>query len=655
MKIAVCVADTVITGECFRKFAAGEGDLGPRLNTAIDLEAANQQIETFLNVSGRRTARRENRDVATENAKFRVIVRGHITRHLHHLRGRAFQFARVRGIAHAVAFEKARLLRIRFFILICRQKTDNILFAIRENARGVLVFTDGDLAFVDGNARGAVIGDADGELGAADARNADRRRNAIRTILRQTRDAMNRLAAEDRNRHRIKFSARPAYHRLRRHDHLMAAGKRQHQLDGLTRFNDLALGNSHVSLQRNSARCRRIHHESGTLKMNDEGVLGEHGRRKKQKKSYKADHADDNIVFIKIMKPSLENVRAEIDAVDAKIVELLDKRAQLAVQTAGLKKAVYQPAREAEVLERVTRRARVFPKAALRGVYREIIGTSLSLERGFSIGILGPEATYTHLAASKHFGRNVRVKFEETIPDVFRLVEKGDVEAGVVPVENSTEGAIVHTLDNLVDSTLSIAAEILLPVRHHSLAHKKWRGKSPTKILSHPQALAQCRDYLERAWPGVPQKATRSTADAARIAARSPGVVAIASELAAEKYGLAILKSGIEDVAGNTTRFLVLSKATNSQGTKTPMKTSIAFSMKDRPGALFTMLEPFQRHRINLTKIESRPSRIKAWRYIFFLDMEGSPETDAPLAKALGELEKECRFYRVLGTYAPAQ
>lgn len=355
------------------------------------------------------------------------------------------------------------------------------------------------------------------------------------------------------------------------------------------------------------------------------------------------------------MKKGLSALRTRIDALDTKIVELLDARANLAIQTAALKEEMgerlYQPAREAEVIEKVTSRARVFPKTALAGVYREIIGTSLSLERKFSVGLLGPEATYTHLAATKHFGRNVEMKFEATIPDIFRLVEKGEVNAGVVPVENSTEGAIVHTLDNLVDSTLQIAAEILLPVRHHLMM--KSGSRKATKILSHPQALAQCRDFLEKTFPGIPQKATDSTADAARLASRTPGIMAIGSELAAEKYGLEIIKSGIEDIAGNTTRFLVLTQPgqTSQSG---HLKTSIAFSMKDRPGALFTMLQPFQRHRINLTKIESRPARHKAWRYIFFLDMEGSPQRDPRLVKALQELESECRFYRFLGSYPPA-
>ncbi len=365
------------------------------------------------------------------------------------------------------------------------------------------------------------------------------------------------------------------------------------------------------------------------------------------------------------MKKKLSDLRASIDAIDVRIVGLLDERARLAMKTAsikeGLGETLYQPAREADVLARVTRGRKVFPAESLAAVYREIIGTSLSLEKRFSAAILGPEATYTHLAAVKHFGRSTHLEFEATIADVFLRVEKGDVDVGVVPIENSTEGAIVHTLDRLIDSTLSqaslsIAAEILLPVHHHLMVHPKAvRGGSRIRIdriVSHPQAIGQCRNFIEAYYPGIPVRNASSTAAAAQDAARHPGTAAIASELAAEKYGLKIVKAGIEDVAGNTTRFLVLRRAAEEKASRPTSadKTSVAFSVKDRPGALFKMLEPFQRHKINLTKIESRPARVKAWQYVFFVDMEG--HSSAPkLARALRDLERECQYFRVLGSY----
>jgi len=300
-------------------------------------------------------------------------------------------------------------------------------------------------------------------------------------------------------------------------------------------------------------------------------------------------------------------------------------------------------------------------------VYREVMGSTLNLEHPFTLSILGPEATYTHLAAIRHFGHQPHILFESSIPDIFLRVEKGDADAGLVPVENTTEGAVVHTLDRLVEATLVVSGEVTLEVRHQLLVHPslvpaghaaKRRNDSVRpitlkRIVSHPQPLAQCRNFLETYYPGVPLVPAASTAVASREAASHPGVAAIASELAADQYGLAVLHRNIEDLAENTTRFLIIRRDDDEQA-HTPRtgrdKTSVAFSMKDRPGALFTMLEPFKKRGINLTKIESRPSRFKNWRYIFFLDMEGH-HTDAVLKHALAELERECHFYRLLGSY----
>lgn len=365
----------------------------------------------------------------------------------------------------------------------------------------------------------------------------------------------------------------------------------------------------------------------------------------------------------------LAALRRSIDAVDRSLVALLDRRVAYAVRTAALKEKLsiplFQPRREAEVLEAVLAASRRFPRTSLAAVYREIIGASLALERGLAIAVFGPAATYTHLATVKHFGHAARLEFRSTITDVFAAVAKGDCPLGVVPVENSTEGAVTHTLDNLVESPLVIAAEILLPIRHHLLVHPRATGrpgKPPRlkRIVSHPQGLAQCRNYLESRWPGVRIEERASTSAAAIEAVRNPGVAAIASELAAEHYGLATLDSGIEDRTGNTTRFLVLQQAAEGapprairRGTAS-WKTSIAFAMKDRPGALYRMLESFQKFGVNLTKIESRPSKVAAWRYVFFLDMEGHAELPR-LRRSLADLSEHCSFLRLLGSYPAAK
>lgn len=367
----------------------------------------------------------------------------------------------------------------------------------------------------------------------------------------------------------------------------------------------------------------------------------------------------------------LADIRRAIDGLDRDIVRALDRRAALAVRTAALKDRLqlplFQPRREAEVLDGVLSSSRVFPKTSLAAVYREIMGASLALERGMTIAVFGPAATYTHLATVRHFGHAAKLAFRSTITDVFAAVAKGDCALGVVPVENSTEGAVTHTLDNLVESPLVIAAEILLPIRHNLLVHPRTlRGTllpvRLSRILSHPQGLAQCRNYLESRWPGVRIEEKGSTSAAAIEAARRPGVAAIASELAAEQYGLAILDAGIEDRSGNTTRFLVLRRAPEAAASarprrgapgRIPWKTSIAFAMKDRPGALYRMLESFQKFGVNLTKIESRPSKVAAWRYVFFLDMEGHAASPK-LGKALGDLAEHCSFLRILGSYPAA-
>lgn len=347
----------------------------------------------------------------------------------------------------------------------------------------------------------------------------------------------------------------------------------------------------------------------------------------------------------------LKNLRKKIDELDAKITVLLNKRAQIALEIAGAKKkgrlSIYAPDREQEVLRRLSRLTRgpLTPKA-LAAIYREIMSASLALEKDLKIAYLGPQASFTHLAAMKKFGSQVGYLPCDSIATVFSEVERGGVDYGVVPIENSVEGAVTHTLDMLVDSDLRIYAQILLDVSHNLLG--KCAKNKIKRIYSNPQVFGQCRLWLQRNIPGVELVEVSSTTRAARLASGERSSAAIASSLAAKVYKLKVLAAGIEDSPHNITRFLVISNATASPSGKD--KTSVLFSIKDRVGALHDMLLPFAKHRLNLTKIESRPSKKKAWDYYFFVDLEGHIQ-DARVRRALEELEKKCRFLKVLGSY----
>lgn len=349
----------------------------------------------------------------------------------------------------------------------------------------------------------------------------------------------------------------------------------------------------------------------------------------------------------------LRDLRARIDALDRRIVAALHERAALAADVGRAKTAagvgLYHPAREAEVLRSLAAIPGPFPAESLRAIYREVIGASLALEGPVRVAVLGPPATFTHQAALRHFGHAARYLPVATIADVFEEVEKGRETFGVVPIENALEGAVIHTLDLLVESDLRIAAEIHLPVRQALLARRP--ATRPRRIVSHPQALAQCRAFLEERFPRVPTVEVQSTARAAEIAARDARSWAIASRLAAEVYRLHVVEDRIEDRAGNVTRFLVLARPEAAASGRTGRdKTSIAFSLRDRPGALARMLRPFERRGVNLTKIESRPARVRAWRYVFFVDMDGHVE-DRRVAAAIRDVERSSLFFRHLGSY----
>ena len=350
---------------------------------------------------------------------------------------------------------------------------------------------------------------------------------------------------------------------------------------------------------------------------------------------------------------SVDVLRKKIDQIDEKIVNLLNARASLA-QHIGHNKSlssqeVYVPNREKEILQQVSELNRgPLPTDAIRSVFREIISGCRSLEARLNVAFFGAEATYSHLAAKEKFGSSSDLRPTASITEVFQEVSQDRASFGVVPIENSTEGVVAHTLDCLVESDLQICAEVYLDIHHHLLS-KTGKADDVRRILSHPQALAQCRGWLTAHFPRITVEEVASTAHGAIAAANDSNIAAISSALAKEVYNLSAVASNIEDHSNNITRFVVIGKLlTKACGDD---KTSLVFSAKDKPGVLFQMLQPFARSRINLSKIESRPMKNKPWEYLFFLDLRG--HRDQPVVKrAMAELEKNCVFLKVLGSYA---
>lgn len=348
---------------------------------------------------------------------------------------------------------------------------------------------------------------------------------------------------------------------------------------------------------------------------------------------------------------NLKKLRKDIDNIDKKIIKLLNARARITLAVAKIKQktgiSIYAPDREREVLKKVTaENPGPLSKAALGSIYREIMSSSLALEKSLKIAYLGPEATFTHLAALERFGSQVKYIACESIPDCFWEVERDGADYGVVPIENSIEGAVSHTLDMFVDSDLKICAQIILDISHNLLGN--YSKNNIRRIYSNPQVFGQCRIWLQENLPRVEKIEVSSTTRAAQIASREKYSACIASLLAADVYKLKVIASDIEDSPHNITRFLVVGKTIVGQTNRD--KTSILFSIKDRVGALHDMLLPFKKYGINLTKIESRPSKKKAWDYYFFVDLEGHQHSPK-VKKALLELENKCKFLKVLGSY----
>ncbi|MCX6896231.1 MAG: prephenate dehydratase [Verrucomicrobia bacterium] len=347
--------------------------------------------------------------------------------------------------------------------------------------------------------------------------------------------------------------------------------------------------------------------------------------------------------------------RKAIDRLDAQIVRLLNERTRHVLGIGEIKlkagEEIYVPHRELAVFQRVCKQnAGPITDESLRAIYREIMSSALSLEKTMTIAYFGPEATFTHQAAIQKFGTSLRYAAQKTIGDVFTEVCKGRADYGVVPVENSTEGVVTHTLDMFVDNDLKIVAQLVLRIQQCLIGN--CRRDKIRKLFVHPQSLAQCRGWLSRNLPDVELIETSSNARSAERAAKEKNSAALAGVLAAEHYGLGILESNIQDNSENATRFLVLGRQC-SPPTGCD-RTSLMISITDKAGALFQALAPLRRYKINMTKIESRPSKRKAWEYFFFIDCDGH-SSDRKVAKAIAELERQCNFVKVLGSYPNAE
>jgi chorismate mutase/prephenate dehydratase len=347
--------------------------------------------------------------------------------------------------------------------------------------------------------------------------------------------------------------------------------------------------------------------------------------------------------------------RKAIDRLDADIVRLLNERTRHALAIGELKRKtgeeIYAPHRELAVLDRVARaNGGPLPPESLRAIYREIMSGSLALEKSMAIAYLGPEATFTHQAAVRRFGASLRYVAQRTIADVFSEVARRRADYGVVPIENSTEGVVTHTLDMFAESDLKIVAQIVLPIQQCLLSNAR-RG-AIRKLFVHPQTLAQCRGWIAAHFPEAELIETSSNARSAEMAAGQKHAAAIGGALAAEKYGLRILEHDVQDSATNVTRFFVLGRQCSPPTGRD--RTSLMFSIADQVGALHSALAPFRRYRLNMTKIESRPSKRKAWEYFFFVDCDGHMQ-DRRVARAIEQLSRHCNFVKTLGSYPNAE
>ena len=353
------------------------------------------------------------------------------------------------------------------------------------------------------------------------------------------------------------------------------------------------------------------------------------------------------------MADDIARHRADIDALDEKIVDLLSARAKHAAEIGNLKGngARYRPEREAEVLRRVTAKNRgPLPDTALATLFTEIMSACRALEEPLTVAYLGPQGTFSEMALDKQFGSSVEAQPCASIDEVFRSAETGAARYAVVPVENSTDGAIGRTLDLLLATPLKICAEVVLRVQQNLMA-KKATLKTVGKVYSHPQSLAQCQGWLSQHLPRAARVPAASNAEGARLAAKEAGAAAIGPEIAAARYGLKILARSIEDDAKNRTRFLVL--GAHDAGPSGRDRTSLVMTTHNRPGSLLELIASFSSAGVNMTRLESRPARTGQWEYYFYVDIEGHQQ-DAGVARALAQLRDKAPFVKIFGSYPAA-
>ncbi|MCF8175201.1 MAG: prephenate dehydratase [Burkholderiaceae bacterium] len=354
-------------------------------------------------------------------------------------------------------------------------------------------------------------------------------------------------------------------------------------------------------------------------------------------------------------KDELTRLREGIDRADDEMLRLLSERARFAHRIGEIKQGnIYRPEREAQVLRRmVAANQGPLPDAVVHKIFREVMSACLALEQPLHIAYFGPAGTFTESAANKHFGSAPNFSPFGTIDEVFRVIESGNADYGVVPVENSTEGAVSRSLDLLLTSPLKICGEVMLRI-HQNLLSKAESLQGVKRLYSHAQSLAQCREWLNRNLANLSRVPVSSNAEAARMAAEDPESCAIAGESAGTLYGLNRLASNIEDDSNNTTRFLVL--AQHDAGPSGRDKTSIVCSAQNKPGAVHDLLTPLANHGVSMSKFESRPARGfggSRWEYVFFIDVEGHRE-DAAVSAALDELRGRAGFVKILGSYPNA-
>lgn len=352
------------------------------------------------------------------------------------------------------------------------------------------------------------------------------------------------------------------------------------------------------------------------------------------------------------MEKLLKPLRDQIDAIDAQLLDLLNRRARVAQEVGHVKNKVdapiFRPEREAQVLRGIAERnPGPLGSNELQTIFREIMSACRSLEKKVIVAYLGPEGTFSEQAVYRHFGKSINAIPCASIDEVFRAAEAGTADFGVVPIENSTEGAISRTLDLLMQTPLTISSEVSIPI-HHSLMTLSGNMDGVCSICAHSQALAQCQGWLNQHYPNIMRQAVASNAEAARLASEDPTVAAIAGEIASQHYGLQVVSAHIQDEPQNRTRFAVIGrKETESSGKD---QTSLVLSVQNKAGAVYKMLAPLEKFGVSMTRFESRPARTGNWEYYFFVDIEGHVKEEK-IRLALAELKDSVAYFKVLGSY----